>query len=80
MTDDGWLSRWKTADFLNLHPNLNARTRRLTAETRDLKTGTLVNLPSVIYSAIVSAAATLPSHFFFGLPATSDFFWWLDST
>jgi len=46
------------------------------AKTRDQKTGAPVNLTSVIDidSAIVSAAATLPSHFFFGLPATSDFF------
>jgi hypothetical protein len=33
------------ADFLNLHPNLNTRTRHLMAETRDLKMGTSANHP-----------------------------------
>ena len=33
------------ADFLNLHPNPNARTRYLMAETRDLKMGTPANHP-----------------------------------
>ena len=33
------------ADFLNLHPNLNARTRHLMAETRDSKAGTSANYP-----------------------------------
>jgi hypothetical protein len=34
------------ADFLNLHPNLNTRTRPLMAETRDLKMGTSANHPA----------------------------------
>ncbi len=33
------------ADFLNLHPNLNTRTRRLMAETRDLKVCSPANHP-----------------------------------
>jgi hypothetical protein len=33
------------ADFLNLHPNLNTRTRRLMAETRDLKVCSPANRP-----------------------------------
>ena len=28
-----WLNRWQRADFLNLHLNLNTRTRHLMAET-----------------------------------------------
>ena len=33
------------ADFLNLYPNLNTRTRYLMAETRDLKISTPANHP-----------------------------------
>ncbi len=34
----------------------------------------------LVESAIVSAAASPPRHFFFGFPATSDFFWWVEAT
>jgi hypothetical protein len=38
MTESMAEDRGRMADFLNLHPNLNTRTRHLMAETRDLKT------------------------------------------
>jgi hypothetical protein len=34
---------------------------------------------SVIDSVIVSRR-NAPPHFFFGFPATSDFFWWVEAT
>jgi len=70
-------------DFLSLHPNLKTRIRLLMAETRDLKTGTLANLPSVLCHRLshrLGGSSAAAPHFFFGFPATSDFFWWVDST